>query len=228
MSDFEQKPYLPVRAEEEAGIFVGNPDPRCPVILVLDRSGSMDGEPIRELNAGLQLFCNEIRNDPLAARRIEVAILSFGPVTADVDFVSAERFAPPSLTAGGETPTGRALEVALNMISSRKETYKRNGIAYYRPWIFLITDGRPTDAWQHAAERIREGEKMKSFAFFAIGVSGADFDILRRLSVREPLQLDGLKFGSLFLWLSQSLAAVSRSQPGTDVSLPTPSGWARI
>jgi uncharacterized protein YegL len=57
--------------------------------------------------------------------------------------------------------------------------YRANGIYYYRPWIFMITDGGPTDTWQHAAAVIRDGEDRKSFAFFAVGIRGANMDILR-------------------------------------------------
>lgn len=228
MSDFEQKPYTPSDFHEDAGIFAENPDQRCPVVLLLDRSGSMSGEPIRELNLGLRRLRDELCQNELAARRVEISIVSFGPVTTDVAFVTAGRFDPPKLTAGGDTPMGRAIETGLNILARRKEDYKAHGIAYYRPWVFLITDGAPTDAWQTAAQRVRIEEDAKRIAFFAIGVQGADMDRLAEIAVRAPIKLDGLKFGDLFVWLSQSLAAVSQSQPGTSVALPPPSGWASV
>ncbi len=61
----------------------------------------------------------------------------------------------------------------------------------------VCADGAPTDSWQAAAEAIREGEDSKKFAFFAIGVKGPDMDTLRKISVRAPLSLDGLKFREL-------------------------------
>lgn len=228
MSNFEQKPYTLGDFSEDASIFAENPDPRCPVVLLLDRSGSMAGEPLRQLNAALKLLRDELRRDALAARRVEISIVSFGPVTTDVGFVTAERFDPPELTAGGDTPMGRAIETALNLLSQRKEEYKTHGIAYYRPWVFLITDGAPTDPWQNAAQRVRTEEDAKRIAFFAIGVQGANMEQLAGISVRAPIKLDGLKFGDLFVWLSQSLAAVSQSQPGTSVALPPLSGWASV
>jgi uncharacterized protein YegL len=124
---------------------------------------------------------------------------------------------------------GAAIMQALNMVRDRKQDYKSNGISYYRPWVFLITDGGPTDSWQAAAEAVREGEASKQFAFFAIGVKGANMDVLRKISsARDPLSLDGLKFRELFSWLSSSLRSVSRSTPGTDVPLEAPKGWASV
>jgi uncharacterized protein YegL len=208
--------------------FAINPEPRCPCILVLDVSGSMNGSPLDELNAGLTTFRDELSADALAMKRVEVGIVTFGPVKVETPFTSASTFSPPMLQAQGDTPIGAAIIQALNMVEERKQEYRSNGISYYRPWIFLITDGGPTDAWQTSAAVVREGESTKKFAFFAIGVQGANMEILRQISLREPLSLDGLKFRELFSWLSSSLRSVSRSIPGVEVPLESPKGWASV
>jgi uncharacterized protein YegL len=123
---------------------------------------------------------------------------------------------------------GSAIEAALQSLEQRKSLYRSNGISYFRPWIFLITDGAPTDNWERAAMQLREGEKQKSFAFFAVGVEGARMDILQQISVRDPIKLQGLKFRELFQWLSSSMKSVSQSVPGTDIPLLPPSGWASV
>jgi len=211
--------------------FAENPEPRCPCVLLLDTSGSMRGRPIEALNAGLVTFKDELVADSLAAKRVEVAVITFGPVAVNNDFQIATQFEPTPLQAGGDTPMGAAILQAFDVLKARKELYKSNGVSYYRPWIFLLTDGAPTDSWSEAARRVREGEASKSFAFFAVGTQDADFDTLKKISVRDPLRLDGLRFRDLFQWLSSSMKSVSRSTPGDEVPLtnPTaPGGWASV
>ena len=214
----------------EASEFAENPEPRVPCLLLLDTSGSMSGQPIAELNEGLVTLKDTLSADALASKRAEIAIVTFGGmVTAIQDFVTSDQFHPPHLQASGGTPMGRAIIEGLDMISQRKFTYRSNGVSYYRPWVFLITDGGPdpNDPWQAAASQVKKGEADKSFAFFTVGVEGANLDVLAQISTRAPVKLKGLNFRDLFLWLSQSMQAVSQSSPGDKVSLP-PVGWADI
>ncbi len=235
--------------------FVDNPEPRCPCVLVLDTSGSMKDEkkvtqsispvqrlwndaspsgvvrPIDELNNGLVAFRDELMADELAVKRVEISLLTFGPVRRLTEFQTPDVFRPPRLNAEGDTPMGAAIERAIELVNDRKNSYKQNGISYYRPWIFLISDGEPTDNWQRAAEMVRKGEQSKSFAFFSVGVEGANFDVMGRISERQPLRLDGLRFQEMFMWLSSSLSSVSRSSPGDEVPLDNPvkpDGWAAV
>lgn len=219
----EQEPFA-------AAEFAENPEPRCPCILLLDTSGSMQGESINELNRGLQAFREELFSDSLSMKRVEVAIITFGPVRVVQDFTTPDELPPITLNAEGDTPLGSAVERALALLKQRKELLRQNGIKLFRPWIFLITDGEPNDNWQQLPQIIRTGEENKSFSFFALGVNKADFGVLKQIAVREPMKLNGVRFREFFIWLSASLKTVSRSNPGDRVSIPDykPYGWADV
>lgn len=224
MTEFEQVPFEGVE-------FADNPEPRCPCVLLLDTSASMTGAKIEELNQGLLTFSEELRADSMAAKRVEIAMITFGPPDILQPFITADALYAPKLTASGDTPMGAAIELGVGLVADRKATYKASGIGYYRPWLFLITDGAPTDDVSRASATIREAEASKSLLFYGVGVEGADLGRLREISVREPLKLKGLAFREMFVWLSNSLGSVSRSQPGDAVPLenPTaPNGWAVI
>ncbi len=211
--------------------FADNPEPRCPCVLLLDTSGSMRGEPMKELNQGIRIFKDELIADEMAAKRVEIAIVGFGPLRTLADFQTADVFEPPHLQAEGDTPIGGAIEAGLALLEKRKQSYRRNGVAYYRPWIFLITDGGPTDHWQGAADKVKAGEASNHFSFFSVGVEGARFEVLSQIGTRAPLRLKELRFRDLFIWLSKSLGSVSKSAVGDKVELQnpaTPEGWASV
>jgi uncharacterized protein YegL len=212
--------------------FAENPEPRCPCVLLVDVSGSMQGAPIAALNEGLRAFKNDLARDALAARRVEVAIVTFGSdVQVVQDFVTADLFEPPMLHAEGSTIMGTAIHQALDLLQARKTQYRTNGVAYYRPWVFLITDGEPQGEEPHvieqAAQRIRDEEASKRVAFFAVGVENANMDRLRSITVRTPVRLIGLNFVEMFVWLSRSTQAVSHSKVDEQVALPPP-GWGTV
>ena len=217
---------------EDAVEFAENPEPRCPCVLLLDTSGSMQGAPLSALNEGLRTFKTDLAQDPLASRRVEVAVVTFNnEVRVAEDFTTADLFDPPVLTAGGQTFMGTGINKALDLLQARKAQYRANGIAYYRPWVFMITDGEPQgevpEQIQRAAERIREDEEGKRVAFFAVGVEGANLEALSAVVVRPPMKLIGLNFREMFVWLSASMQKVSQSQPNDQVALP-PAGWGAV
>lgn len=217
---------------EDAVEFAENPEPRCPCVLLLDTSGSMRGEPIVALSEGLRAFKEDLMKDPLASRRVELAVVTFdSEVKVVQDFVTVDQFVPPELAAQGQTFMGSAIHKALDMIQTRKSTYRANGVAYYRPWVFMITDGEPQgepeSVVQQAAQRLKNDEANKRVAFFAVGVESANMSKLAELVVRAPVKLIGLNFVEMFVWLSRSMEKVAQSKTDEQVALPPP-GWGTV
>jgi uncharacterized protein YegL len=203
-----------------------NPDPRIACVLLLDTSASMGGEGMDQLNAALQQFVTDVQSDSIALDRVELAIVTFGPVRVVQPFTPIDAFVPPTLIAEGTTPLGEALDLALDMVQMRKEVYRNAGIPYYRPWAFLITDGTPTDmdVFEGAAERVRKLEAAKGLTFHVFGVQNANMQLLGTLGTRPAHRIRGFAFRELFLWLSSSISSVSKSNPGVwdDELLPIP------
>lgn len=217
--------------------FADNPEPRCPCVLLLDTSVSMtQNDAIGSLNEGIQTFKSELEKDDLAALRVEVAIITFGSgVDVAQDFVTVDRFDPPTLSAdGNSTPMSQGIEMALDHIESRKQKYRDSGVGYYRPWIFMITDGEPTgETWEMvnaATERLKNAEEAQQVAFFAAGVQGANMDLLSQIVPRTPLPLKGLAFNELFVWLSASMSRVSSSRTDDEIKLDVDGlkDWAAV
>lgn len=209
-----------------------NTSQRLPCALVLDGSGSMAGAPMDALNAALRLFEQDLKTDDVASQRVQLLVIRFGDnneVTVLSDWKDAMDFQAPQIDANGATPLGAAVNVALNKIEEQKARYRANGIAYNRPWLFLLTDGEPTDPdWEQAAAQCSNAEQAGKVVFFGIGVGQANLEKLARFSSRKPMQLQGLKFRELFVWLSQSAKTSSKAAQGSNVQLSPPSDWAQI
>lgn len=221
------------------GVEIAYPQqPHAATILLLDVSGSMAGEKIRQLNEGLQQFLTEVQRDPLASRRVDLAVVTFGssvevvrpfaPVTADQ---------PITLTAGGITSMGGAIRRSMQMLQERKRQYQAEGTAYYRPWLILLTDGAPTDmqvgdpTFAQVARELQGAIANGELLFYPVGVGEeADFHTLRELvgGYGTPLALKGMMFAEFFQWLSNSQRKVSMTQVGERVTLDSPLGWGEV
>jgi uncharacterized protein YegL len=211
-----------------------NTEARCPVVLVLDVSGSMSGEPIKELNDGLQVLKDALEKDITASLTVEVAVVTFGgSINLAHDFATMDGFNPPTLSTTGDTPMGEAIEYALQLVAERKEQYKNYGVKYYQPWVWLITDGYPNmnSPWFEAAQKVHQAQQEKKISFFAVAVKGADMEKLKQIAPpnRPPIWLNGLDFKTMFLWLSKSVGKVSSGKLGEEGQTKLePIGWGHI
>jgi len=208
-----------------------NTDERTPLVLVLDCSGSMKGDRIAALNAGLVTLESAMKDDPTTSTRGRVLVIQFGgdDEVSLGTWQDAIEFSVPKLEANGRTPTGAAIRAALDAIEAQKSELKAAGIAYKRPILMLMSDGDPTDDWEGAAVACKAAEAANKVTVFTIGIGDdANLDTLGQFSSKGAVKIKGLQFKELFVWLSASIKAVSQSKKGESAQLSPITSWASV
>ena len=214
---------------------ITNPAPRCPVVLLLDISGSMSGAPIDELNQGVQQFLRETAADEAAGMSVELEVIAFADRASRViPFKPIADVRPLSpFQANGMTSMGAALRMATQDLKERRALYRRTGVSSYRPWVVLMTDGGPNDDWEGAAREMRAMGERGRIQYIGIEIGrNADHGTLCQILPANPgpVRLQGLKFKQFFRWLTDSLRSVSRSTPAleTQVQFGDVRSWADL
>ena len=215
--DDKKKTTTTQRYANVQGVDITNPTVRCPVVLLLDTSKSMKGEPINELDDALSQFITEVKNDVAAAPSVDICIITLDEgATIQLPFTSAMDLVPRKLglKAAGGTFTGKALERAVEVIYNRRREYAQNGINSYAPWVILMSDGKPGDNWETSAQRLLALTDKLRMQYIGIAIgANADTQIMKKMLPVQPgpLKLSHVRFKEFFRWLSDSLSAVSCS-----------------
>ena len=190
-------------------------------VLLVDTSTSMSGAAIDELNEGLRAFGEALMSDAQASGAADVCVINFNTeVTVEVPFSPAADYVAPTLSAGGLTALNEAIITGLDAIEQQKATYRQLGVDYYKPWLFLLTDGSATDTEfdADAHQRLAEALANRKVNFFPMGI-GADADIQALKSYTANgngavLKAEKNHFKEAFVWLSSSMAVPIYSQVG--------------
>ena len=185
---------------------------RLPIYLLLDTSGSMSGTPINSVNQGLRTLADALLADPRAAETAFVSVITFDSNAAvAVPLTNAVSFAAPTLTAQGGTELGKGLKLLEDQI--KNEVVTNSGEAQksdWKPLVFIMTDGQPTDHWRSAAD------SLKSKKYNIIGCAAgdqADEHMLKELTevVVKLSDTDSKTMQSFFNWVTQSAKTMSAS-----------------
>jgi uncharacterized protein YegL len=215
---------------------LGTGDPRCPLVLLLDVSDSMSWKrtdpltgqdlppAIEQLRAGLDTLSATLKSDDVAQRRVEILVVPFQGQETDVQAAGTWKLArdwtPPKLSPSGRTPMGTAIRVGLAEAAARRRELQKQGTPVYRPWVFLMTDGEPTDDYSNATAQIAEAQHGKNAVFWSVAALGADESILKSFDPEKPvLRLDEKNWSKFFLWMSAVVSKVSNSVPGQQTAI---------
>lgn len=199
-----------------------NSSMKFPLILVLDVSGSMTQRTpygrktkIAELNEKVKMLLEYVKADPKASKITDLAIVTFGgEVQVQSGFNEVSKINFKALRAYSSTPMGSAINVALDMVNARKKYYLDNGMEFYRPRIFLMSDGAATDAYTAAAKRCTDMVNSREVKVYPIWIGEGEYDyILREFS--PELAPKTIKSDQMYFEMFRSLSG-STSNPDDD------------
>ncbi len=201
---------------------------RLPVYLLLDCSGSMMGEPIEAVRQGIKTLLSELRSDPQALETAYLSVITFDSSARQiVPLTELMNFKEPQISAGGATAMGEALMVLMDCINSEVRKSSETHKGDWRPLVFILTDGSPTDTerFNTAAGELKNA-KIANIIACAAGAN-ARTEYLKRIT-ESVLMMNTLSAGDLsrfFAWVSGSVKMSSKSldaKPGAAFELPPP------
>jgi len=146
----------------------------CPVIFLLDTSGSMAGQPIGAVNAAIEGVLPELvsMNNENPVTQIEIAILTFDSVinwkTGKKGLINPANYAWKDLDASGGTSMGAAFN-ELNNVLSASRGYMNRASGSVAPVLFLLSDGEPTDEYAEYLEKLKDNSWYKVAMRVAVG-----------------------------------------------------------
>ncbi len=202
---------------------------RLPVYILLDTSGSMNGEPIEAVKNGVQVMISSLRQNPQAIETAFLSVITFDSVATQViPLTDLASFQMVDIRATGTTALGDALRLVADKINNEvaKTTTEQKGD--WKPLVFIMTDGIPTDDWQRGLEEFRKCKT--AFTVACAAGSGADTAILKQITenVVSLDTADSASIGKFFQWVTASIGVTSTKveDSGKEVSglneLPPP------
>ncbi len=183
---------------------------RLPVYLLLDTSGSMSGEPIEAVKNGVQIMISSLRQNPQAIETAFLSVITFDSTAQQIiPLTDLASFQMVDIKATGVTALGEALRLVAHKIDTEvaKTTTEQKGD--WKPLVFIMTDGIPTDDWQSG---LNEFKKSKvAFAVACAAGSGADSNILKQITdnVVSLDTADSASIGKFFQWVTASIGVSS-------------------
>ncbi|MVT07517.1 vWA domain-containing protein [Chitinophaga tropicalis] len=184
---------------------------RLPVYLVLDTSGSMSGEPIEAVKNGVQVLISTLRQDPYALETAFISLITFDSDARQlVPLTDLSSFQMPEIKAAGGTSFGAALQLVADSISREVAKSTPDVKGDWKPLVFLMTDGIPTDQWQSGLNAF-QNSKIGITVACAAG-SGADVSLLKQITntVVALDTADAATIKAFFKWVSASVSTGSQ------------------
>jgi len=186
---------------------------RLPIFFVIDVSESMVGDPIKQVEEGLRSIVTELKKDPYALETAFISIIVFaGKAKTLVPLTDIVSFYPPRFSIGAGTGYGNAFKHLISEINNnvKKATHESKGD--WKPVIYFMTDGNPTDNYVIDLGLWEQNWKDKSNTVVVSIGDNADQSILKRIS-NNVLSFDDSdveSYKEFFKWVTSSIKTQSQ------------------
>ena len=208
---------------------------RLPVYLLLDTSGSMQGTKIVSVNNGVTTIYQELMNDPRSVSTVVISLITFSDQAMQMPMQPITQFVPPQLSASGTTSLGGALHLLNESLDRDLIANAPGRKGDYKPLVFLLTDGMPTDHWETEAARLTSRASSRPINLIGLAVGDdADIQLIQQIAsiTMHMRDASGDNLRAFFEWVSASIKTASQAAGGNvhdaghpQVQLPpTPSG----
>jgi uncharacterized protein YegL len=180
----------------------------------------MTGEPIEAVKNGVQILISSLRQDPYALETAYLSVITFDSSAKQiVPLTELSMFQMPDIHASGATALGDALTLLANKIDSEVTKTTAEVKGDWKPLIFLMTDGGPTDNWKNG---LSEFQKRKAGVVVACAAGqGADTNVLKQITeiVVQLDTADSATIKAFFKWVSASVSTGSQKVEASGIEV---------
>jgi uncharacterized protein YegL len=183
---------------------------KLPVYLLLDTSGSMQGEPIEAVKNGVQVMISSLRQNPQAIETAFLSVITFNSSANQlIPLTDLASFQMQDIKAGGTTSLGEALKLVAQCIDREVQQTTTEKKGDWKPLVFIMTDGVPTDNWQSGLAEFKR--RKIAFTVACAAGSGADTNVLKQITdnVVSLDTADGSSIAKFFAWVTASIGVSS-------------------
>ncbi|MBR5205210.1 MAG: hypothetical protein IKW32_08405 [Bacteroidaceae bacterium] len=199
-----------------------NPGNRAPVLFVIDNSLPMQGQAFDKLQVAFDELFEELKNDKslLCTVELYIATCGGGPTEivsfATID-IQKDLLDNMDLQCYGRCLMGQTIKKALDRLDERIHAMKDGeyDVAYYTPWLIILSDGKFKDEMEEVYTRIDELKAARELLVYPKALSNrANMESLRRLDDKEASRLESVN--GFFKDIFKSLKTIENKAPGGD------------